>query len=408
MMGRYYKEQTGCSNNQNFIQEIQIPNSVSHIDPLECGSFCSSSIADQGFSQNYLIASYQANVQSGPRFNCYLNAQTAVSQSSSKKALTYLNKGQQYNIEINPKVPLDTEYEVSVVLTFSDEQQRRKVKQNWRFWLSQQQARNKAKSVELDVSKSFGILKYVPDNRVDRVVAIVNPRNGVRLSLKFGVLSTDFTQTKGVKGISMGIALLIKPLSSVQPEKECYYCQGAERKNKDDLKQIEKIIKKANQRPNSKISKEFKSCLPTVSRFTVLSNIEFTNEVQEYIENLYVDEVSLLSEVLYGNDIISNMPYLLDPGYGHRDSAASSEYGKSLSSTSQSNCTITKVVTIYDKNNNPNEIVVEGFDPTYIPKRQSNPPVLCLYIKFPNQFRFRAIYLEDLSGIEGGNSSHIR
>ncbi|OMJ10254.1 hypothetical protein AYI70_g10439 [Smittium culicis] len=91
------------------------------------------------------------------------------------------------------------------------------------------------------------------------------------------------------------------------------------------------------------------------------------------------------------------MPYLIDPNYNPRDSINSPGFGKNISAINQPNPTITKVLTIYDKNNNPTEIVVEGFDPTYTAKRPAKMPVLCVYIKFPNQFRFRAIYLEDLT-----------
>ncbi|PVU94901.1 hypothetical protein BB561_002192 [Smittium simulii] len=55
------------------------------------------------------------------------------------------------------------------------------------------------------------------------------------------------------------------------------------------------------------------------------------------------------------------------------------------------------IVTLYDKDRSPKKILVEGLDPTFAPQLSRQIPIICLFVKFPNFAKYRAIYLHDLS-----------
>ncbi|KAI8981461.1 CP2 transcription factor-domain-containing protein [Pilobolus umbonatus] len=216
------------------------------------------------------------------QFNAVLHAPTAVLRNERCPSITYLNRGQSYLIDLDT-----TQYRYpgtmtsTFSLTFHESSHLAVAESYWKFWISQQKNPNKARAIDLDTNQTTGIynIRYPT---FDSVSFDWHGRFGAKIYVRFNCLSTDFSRIKGVKGIPMRAVMTThmnfpslparvsdypgtfhtKKTGSSHPEEvteyiETFYCQiklfrdkGAERKNKDDskqlAKQIEKILPNAN------------------------------------------------------------------------------------------------------------------------------------------------------------------
>lgn len=218
------------------------------------------------------------------RFHTALNAPTAMIKHADEIPVTYLNKGQAYSLSVvdtnpPPLVP-GMRYRTFVRVSFEDEQQRQKPGVCWSLWKEGRgtneahQRGGKLQAVEYVESNnpSEGDDRRtridLESSSFDGFSVIWTPgTNGpieCTVSVRFNFLSTDFSHSKGVKGIPVRLCAkthLLPVGSSLSPispisnsEAEICFCKvklfrdhGAERKLSNDVAHVRKTIDKLKQ-----------------------------------------------------------------------------------------------------------------------------------------------------------------
>ncbi|KAK4124590.1 hypothetical protein N657DRAFT_398458 [Parathielavia appendiculata] len=216
------------------------------------------------------------------RFHAVLNAPTAMIRHADEIPVTYLNKGQAYSLSIvdtTPTLPIvpGTRFRTFVRVSFEDEQQRQKPGVCWSLWKEGRgtneahQRGGKLQAVEYveagqpaegDDKKTRMELE---SSSFDGFSVIWTPGvNGAvecNIAVRFNFLSTDFSHSKGVKGIPVRLCAKTHqlPASSSPPgdsntAPEVCYCKvklfrdhGAERKLSNDVAHVRKTIDKLKQ-----------------------------------------------------------------------------------------------------------------------------------------------------------------
>lgn len=244
--------------------------------------------AQQQFYHNYqseqeFTSSNSARTdQTKFQFDVVLHASTAVHKKQDEQPVTYLNRGQAYLINLRTNSPQHQEYPAGTMsstlsIAFHESSHRQIAENYWKYWISQQENPKEAKAIGLDTNQTTGIYN-IRQVAFDRITFDWNGRFGAKVYVHFNCLSTDFSRIKGVKGIPLRCVMetranyLTLPDDSMlyngtfHKENEAYqyreicYCKiklfrdkGAERKNKDDKKQIakqmEKVIASTNGNP---------------------------------------------------------------------------------------------------------------------------------------------------------------
>lgn len=216
------------------------------------------------------------------RFHATLNAPTAMIKHADEIPVTYLNKGQAYSLSIvdtAPTIPIapGTRFRTFVRVSFEDEQQRQKPGVCWSLWKEGRgtneahqrggrlqaveyveagqpaEGDDKRTRIELESSSFDGFsVIWTPG---------VNGAVECNIAVRFNFLSTDFSHSKGVKGIPVRLCAKTHPLpadSSQSPNSdnlaEICYCKvklfrdhGAERKLANDVAHVRKSIEKLEQ-----------------------------------------------------------------------------------------------------------------------------------------------------------------
>jgi hypothetical protein len=194
--------------------------------------------------------------------------------------VTYLNKGQAYSISVvdvtphvnNPPV----KYRTYVRISFEDEQQRSKPAACWQLWKEGRgsneahQRGGKLLAVEYidpiqggdDEHRHPQIELESPSFDGFCVIWTPSPTTGAAscaISVRFNFLSTDFSHSKGVKGIPVRLCAKTEMLSAANEDPnaqnaEVCYCRvklfrdhGAERKLSNDVAHVKKTIEKLKQ-----------------------------------------------------------------------------------------------------------------------------------------------------------------
>lgn len=215
------------------------------------------------------------------RFHSTLNAPTAMIRQADEIPVTYLNKGQAYQVSIRdstPTVPIapGTRYRTFVRISFEDDQQRQKPGVCWSLWKEGRgtneahqrggklqaveyveagqpaEGDDKRTRVELETASFDGFsVIWTPG---------VNGATECSIAVRFNFLSTDFSHSKGVKGIPVRLCAKtsILPQDGSSPTAdatpEICYCKvklfrdhGAERKLSNDVAHVKKSIDKIKQ-----------------------------------------------------------------------------------------------------------------------------------------------------------------
>ncbi|KAK7739080.1 hypothetical protein SLS62_011325 [Diatrype stigma] len=215
------------------------------------------------------------------RFNSTLNAPTAMIRQADEIPVTYLNKGQAYQLSIRDSsatVPITpgTRYRTFVRISFEDDQQRQKPGGCWSLWKEGRgtneahQRGGKLQAVEY-VEASQPTEGDDKRTRVELETASfdgfsvvwtpgVNGAPECSVAVRFNFLSTDFSHSKGVKGIPVRLCAKTTQLSQddsspvADTTPEICYCKvklfrdhGAERKLSNDVAHVKKSIDKIKQ-----------------------------------------------------------------------------------------------------------------------------------------------------------------
>ncbi|TGJ84710.1 hypothetical protein E0Z10_g4069 [Xylaria hypoxylon] len=215
------------------------------------------------------------------RFHSTLNAPTAMIKHADEIPVTYLNKGQAYSLSIVdtssalPAVP-GTKYRSFIRVSFEDDQQRQKPGVCWSLWKEGRgtneahqrggklqaveyveagqpaEGDDKRTRIELESSSFDGFcVTWTPG---------VNNAAECNIAVRFNFLSTDFSHSKGVKGIPVRLCAKTSVVSTAgsspphEPVSETCYCKvklfrdhGAERKLSNDVAHVRKTIDKLKQ-----------------------------------------------------------------------------------------------------------------------------------------------------------------
>ncbi|KAJ5556321.1 hypothetical protein N7494_000236 [Penicillium frequentans] len=213
------------------------------------------------------------------RYHVTLQAPTAILWDTNENPVTYLNKGQTYTLVVADSTPPTNkvgflEYRTFVHVSFEGEDQRSNPVESWQLWkegrgLKEARERNgKVLAVEY-VDPSQGDVRNHGYHQIRLEEAFVDgfcvtwtadsSANvyEVAIPLKFNFLSTDFSRSKGVKGVPVRLCAKTELSRSVDDmktfvdEPEMSYCvvklfrdHGAERKSLNDKTYVEKRIEK--------------------------------------------------------------------------------------------------------------------------------------------------------------------
>ncbi|KAJ5561808.1 hypothetical protein N7535_003730 [Penicillium sp. DV-2018c] len=215
------------------------------------------------------------------RFNVTLRAPTAMVKNHNEIPITYLNKGQAYNISVLDSTPPmlthePVQYRTFIRVCFEEQEQRARPSACWQLWKEGRgineahQRGGKLLAVEyVDPLQGGGDAHRHRQVQVESmcvdgfsVTWTANPATGVadcNIPVRFNFLSTDFSHSKGVKGIPVRLCAkteLVSPgeESGASRDTELAYCKvklfrdhGAERKLSNDVAHVKKSIDKLKQ-----------------------------------------------------------------------------------------------------------------------------------------------------------------
>ncbi|KAI9490576.1 CP2 transcription factor-domain-containing protein [Zychaea mexicana] len=159
------------------------------------------------------------------RYEIILEAPTAAAQKVEEAPLTYLNKGQFYNVNLKDTELLDGNVTSTIKITFHDESHRKVASNYWKFWMSQQK-HGQARAIDIDTGRCSGI-HSIETTHFDSITFQWNGKAGATVSIRFNCLSTDFSRIKGVKGIPLRLHMESRLTSneSSPPASEGSYCR---------------------------------------------------------------------------------------------------------------------------------------------------------------------------------------
>ncbi|KAF2869004.1 CP2 transcription factor-domain-containing protein [Massariosphaeria phaeospora] len=216
------------------------------------------------------------------RYHVTLNAPTAMIKHAEEIPVTYLNKGQAYSVSLVDTAPNLTSsapvrYRTFIRISFDDEQQRQRPASCWQLWKEGRgtneahQRGGRLQAVEfVDPTQVGGgdaqgrpkveLESASFDGFVVTWTPVHNATPECSISVRFNFLSTDFSHSKGVKGIPVRLCAKTELLTSVpgsprESEKAelCYSKvklfrdHGAERKLSNDVAHVKKTIDKLKQ-----------------------------------------------------------------------------------------------------------------------------------------------------------------
>jgi hypothetical protein len=214
------------------------------------------------------------------RFHVTLNAPTAMIKHADEIPVTYLNKGQAYSVSIvdtAPTIPLPqgTRYRTFVRISFEDEQQRQRPATCWQLWKEGRgtneahQRGGKLQAVEYveanqpaesDDKRTRVNLDTASFDGFSVIWTLgINGSAECNIAVRFNFLSTDFSHSKGVKGIPVRLCAKTETVPTGSPHSavdfsEVAFCKvklfrdhGAERKLSNDVAHVKKTIDKLKQ-----------------------------------------------------------------------------------------------------------------------------------------------------------------
>ncbi|KAI9313872.1 CP2 transcription factor-domain-containing protein [Dichotomocladium elegans] len=371
------------------------------------------------------------------RYEVILEAPTAAAQKIEDAPLTYLNKGQYYTINLVDSEKYDGEIASTITIMFHDESHRKVAADFWKFWMSQQKDQESARAIDIDTGRCNGAFN-IQCQFFDRISFRWNGKAGASICLRFHFLSTDFSRIKGVKGIPLRLHIATKVVDASSPanvaetntatteldetQAERSYCQiklfrdkGAERKNKDDARHIEKQLEKLRGK-NGEPHPLWLAYLQT-QPYTVFGAVPASSPVPSSSASMLANSGfqqhhhQRMSTYPGGNGIataasgaITSSRGIMSPPLVH---APFQPYGGEGGSTvlgmkrdHHDGIGIFASMSSQSSSSIPPYFVqqpIVDMDPSYIPQQRRRFAKLSLFVKFPNEELHRAIYLDQLS-----------
>jgi transcription factor CP2-like protein len=211
-------------------------------------------------SKNYTREQVDTVFSSQEKYVVTLGAPISIAQRMGEDTLTYLNKGQFYSLfcKANSSTTTPELVKSVVYLTFFDEPDSRVEHNNWQYWYSLQANPNQ-KAFDID-RKSCENIQGKPVDLAYNVTSYVwRPELGSKLVLRINCLSTEFSSQKGVKGYPLHVVVdtyedleseTAEPVHRAYCKVKIFRDKGAERKNKDETKNLDRRMQKfMKQRP---------------------------------------------------------------------------------------------------------------------------------------------------------------
>ncbi|KAJ5215334.1 uncharacterized protein N7498_001741, partial [Penicillium cinerascens] len=235
----------------------------------------------RGFSAAGAMGGMSCAEDGNFRYNVTLRAPTAMVKHAKEMPVTYLNKGQAYDLAVldsNPPVVSSElqKYRTFVRVSFEEEEQRSKPAACWQLWKegrgSNEAHQNGGKLMAVEYVDQ---LQGKGDDYKQRQVHVeqtsfdgfcvtwtadpVTGPSGCTIPVRFNFLSTDFSLSKGVRGIPVRLCAKTELLSPGEEvgairEAEVCYCKvkvfrdhGAERKLSNDVAHVTKAVERLKQ-----------------------------------------------------------------------------------------------------------------------------------------------------------------
>lgn len=190
--------------------------------------------------------------------------------------ITYLDRDQAYLISISDSAPRPggispVKYRTSIQVSFETDEQRRQSAYHWNLWQSSHLSKDGTtastplKALEFAPSSAAftainqNVDVHLEESAVDRFTftwtTMPSERPQCQVAASFHFVSTDFSQAKGVKGVSLRLSALTREITLASTEEhrdsqishcliKVYRNHGAERKTAIDSKQVGKKITK--------------------------------------------------------------------------------------------------------------------------------------------------------------------
>ncbi|XP_064404554.1 grainyhead-like protein 1 homolog isoform X2 [Halichondria panicea] len=184
------------------------------------------------------------------KYEVTLGAPTSSAQRTNDDTLTYLNKGQFYTLYFkgNSSLQLPSLVKTVLALTFFEEPDKRVEHSRWQYWYNMQPNPNQ-KAFDID-RKSCKNIEMKPDSAASFTW---HPKVGAKIVLRVNCLSTEFSSQKGVKGYTLHFVSdtyddmaieSAEPVHRAFCRVKIFRDKGAERKNKDETKYVERKLQK--------------------------------------------------------------------------------------------------------------------------------------------------------------------
>ncbi|KAK4471538.1 hypothetical protein MN116_004957 [Schistosoma mekongi] len=179
-------------------------------------------------------------------FDNILKAPTSSATRLGEASLTYLNRGQTYELKLNSKSPEITFIKTWIRVTFYDKQMELNEREHWNNWHQTHPGEN---LLDIDYEKSNDYEELDMGNTpTDDVVLCIWKYPKCAIGLRFNCVSTEFTAKKhgGEKGIPFRLQVehfeydTNQHLGSFACQIKVFKMKGADRKHKTDRERIER------------------------------------------------------------------------------------------------------------------------------------------------------------------------
>ncbi|CAI8037945.1 Grainyhead-like protein 1 homolog [Geodia barretti] len=216
-------------------------------------------------SENYTQDHVDTVFSSQEKYVVTLGAPISIAQRMGEDTLTYLNKGQFYSLFCKANSGCPDLVKSVVYLTFFDEPDSRVEQSNWQYWYSQQANPNQ-RAFDIDRKACENIQGKPVDLAYNVASFIWRPKLGSKLVLRINCLSTEFSSQKGVKGYPLHMVVdtygdleneAAEPVHRAYCRVKIFRDKGAERKNKDETRNLDRRIQKImRQRPGAPLDSD--------------------------------------------------------------------------------------------------------------------------------------------------------